>query len=206
MKIGYARVSTQDQNLNLQIDALEKVGCEKIYKEKASGSKANRKELVSLLEHLRPGDLLVIWKLDRLGRSLKHLVDLVALLMEKQVGLKSLNDPIDTSTSQGRLIFNIFASVAEFERDIIRERTLAGLAAARARGRIGGRPSSLSRNAQKTAMATEVLYQEREFTISEICEKLQISKPTLYNYLRYRNVEIGSVRNRKKFEYHSSKS
>ena len=108
-----------------------------------------------------------------------------------------INDPIDTSTSQGRLIFNIFASVAEFERDIIRERTLAGLAAARARGRIGGRPSGLSRDAQKTAMATEVLYKEREFTISEICEKLQISKPTLYNYLRYRNVGIGSVRNRK---------
>jgi len=192
MKIGYARVSTQDQNLNLQLDALKAEGCEKIFKEKASGSKAERKELSKLLEHVRKDDIVVIWKLDRLGRSLKNLVELVGNLIEKKVGLKSLNDPIDTSTSQGRLVFNIFASLAEFERDIISERTKAGLAAARARGRFGGRPPGLSQESETTAIAAESLYKSNELSVSEICDKLKISKPTLYKYLRIRNVKIGS--------------
>ena len=127
MKIGYARISTKDQNLEMQIDGLKKAGCEKIYKEVVSGAKADRPVFNNLLENLRPGDLLVIWKLDRLGRSLKHLVELMNELQEKEVDLQSLQDPIDTTTAQGRLSLNLFASLAEFERDLIRERTQAGL-------------------------------------------------------------------------------
>ena len=140
MKFGYARVSTRDQNLNLQIDDLLANGCEKIFQETVSGANVARPELNRLLEQVRSGDVIIIWKLDRLGRSLKHLVTLISELMERGVGLKSLNDPIDTTSSQGRLVFNIFASLAEFERDVIIERTQAGLKAARARGRKGGRP------------------------------------------------------------------
>lgn len=191
MKIGYARVSTHDQNFNLQLDALKQEGCDKIFKEKASGAKTERKELTKLLQHVRNGDVVVIWKLDRLGRSLRNLVELVSQLMDKGVGLKSLNDPIDTSTSQGRLIFNIFASLAEFERDVIRERTMAGLKAARARGRVGGRPPGISKDAEKTAIAAEVLYKEGNLEINEICNKLRITKPTLYKYLRLRKVPVG---------------
>lgn len=149
MKLGYARVSTSDQNLDLQLDQLRHAGCEQIFQEKISGAKSERPVLSSLLEQMRAGDVLVIWKLDRLGRSLRHLVDLVSTLMEKDVGLKSLKDPIDTTSSQGRLVFNIFASLAEFERDLIIERTQAGLNAARARGRKGGRPKGLSAAAKK---------------------------------------------------------
>jgi len=191
MKIGYARVSTSDQKFRLQVDALKEAGCEKIFKDKASGSKANRVELERMLEQLRPGDELVIWKLDRLGRSLQHLVSIVRDLMDRDVGLKSLNDPIDTTSSQGRFVFNLFASLAEFERDIIRERTMAGLKAARVRGKKGGRKPGLSDNAQKTAIAAEVLYKEKSLSIEEICNKLSISKPTLYKYLRFRKVKIG---------------
>ena len=144
MIIGYARVSTKEQIFDLQIDALKKVGCKKIYREVVSGAKAERQVLNELLENIRSGDILVIWKLDRLGRSLKHLVELVNGLSDKGIGLKSINDPIDTTTPQGRLVFNIFASLAEFERDLIRERTNAGLSAARSRGRTGGRPKGLT--------------------------------------------------------------
>ena len=138
MKIGYARVSTQDQNLDLQLDALKKADCEKVFTDKVSGAKKQRPGLDQMIRELRKGDVIVVWKLDRLGRSLKHLVELVEQLMEMGVGLQSLNDPIDTTTAQGKLIFNIFASLAEFERNIISERTKAGLEAARARGRLGG--------------------------------------------------------------------
>lgn len=191
MKIGYARVSTKDQNLSLQIDALKKEGCQLIFKEKVSGAKAERIELNKMIDQIRHGDIVIIWKLDRLGRSLRDLVELVGTLLDKGAGLKSLNDPIDTTTPQGRLIFNIFASLAEFERDIIRERTRAGLEAARVRGRKGGRPKGLSSEAQKTAMAAESLYKEGKLTVSEISKKLNISKSTLYSYLRYRNIKIG---------------
>ena len=136
MKAGYARVSTKDQTVDLQVDALKKAGCAKVYTEVMNGSRAERPILSKVLEHLRAGDVLVIWKLDRLGRSLKHLIEVVNELMTRKIGLKSLNDPIDTTTPQGRLIFNLFASLSEFERDVIRERTQAGLSAARARGRI----------------------------------------------------------------------
>jgi DNA invertase Pin-like site-specific DNA recombinase len=196
MKIGYARVSTQNQNFNLQIDALEKLGCDRIYKETVSGAKSKRPVLEELLQNLRPGDVLAIWKLDRLGRSLKHLVELVGELMDKGVGLQSINDPIDTTTSHGRLTFNMFASLAEFERDLIRERTQAGLQAARARGRLGGRPKGLSQKALSTAAATETLYREGKLSINEIARMLGISKSTLYSYLRHRGVEIGPYRSR----------
>ena len=126
MKIGYARVSTKDQTVAPQVDALKKAGCSKVYTEVMSGARSDRPILAKLLEHLRPGDILVIWKLDRLGRSLQHLVDLVNDLMARKVGLKSLNDPIDTTTSHGRLNLNLFASLAEFERHMIRQRTHAG--------------------------------------------------------------------------------
>lgn len=157
MKIGYARISTKEQNFDLQIDALKDEGCEEIYKDTASGSLAKRKGLEELMGRLRSGDVIVVWKLDRLGRSLKHLIELINELDKKGVGLKSLQDPIDTTTSQGRLITNVFASMAEFERDLISERTQAGLKAARARGRLGGRPKGLSSDAENTAIAAEAL-------------------------------------------------
>jgi DNA invertase Pin-like site-specific DNA recombinase len=190
MKIGYARVSTREQNLTMQVIALEKAGCEKIYEEVVSGAKAERPILENLIEQLRPGDILVIWKLDRLGRTLKNLVELVQKLIEKNIGLCSINDPVDTASSQGRLIFNIFASLAEFERDVIRERTQAGLHAARSRGRFGGRPRGLSKSAEATACAAETLYKEKKLSVLDICNKLSISKSTLYKYLRHRNVAI----------------
>lgn len=192
MRVGYARVSTKDQSLNLQVDALQKAGCDQVFREVASGAKTARPVLDDLLSRLRAGDVLVIWKLDRLGRSLKHLVTLATELMEREIGLISLNDPIDTTTAQGRLIFNIFASLAEFERDLIRERTQAGLEAARARGRKGGRPRGLSKEAKQKAMAAETLYREGELSVQAICDQLGISKPTLYAYLKYRDVKTGS--------------
>ncbi len=191
MKIGYARVSTRDQNLDLQVDALKRAGCERIYQDVASGSKTERPALDELLGQLRADDVLVIWKLDRMGRSLAHLVELVGDLVARKVGLLSLNDPLDTTSAQGRLVFNLFASLAEFERELIRERTQAGLSAARARGRVGGRPKGLSSQAQATAMAAETLYRERRLSVSAIAKKLHVSKSTLYSYLRHRGVEIG---------------
>jgi DNA invertase Pin-like site-specific DNA recombinase len=192
MKIGYARVSTREQNLDMQVMALEEAGCEKIYEEVVSGAKSDRPVLNTIINQLRDGDVLVVWKLDRLGRSLKHLVELVHTLIQKNIGIRSLNDPIDTTTSQGRFIFNIFASLAEFERDLIRERTQAGLSAARARGRLGGRPRGLPKQAETTACAAETLYREGKLSVIQIARKLSISKRTLYKYLRHRNVAISS--------------
>lgn len=190
MRVGYARVSTKDQSVAMQVDALKAAGCERIYEEVASGARTDRPVLEDLVAHLRAGDVLVIWKLDRLGRSLKHLVTLTNDLLERGVGLISLNDPVDTTTPQGRLVFNIFASLAEFERDLIRERTQSGLKAARTRGRVGGRPKGLSKQAKATAMAAETLYREGMLSTQEICEQLGISKPTLYAYLKHRGVEL----------------
>lgn len=198
MKLGYARVSTRDQNLNLQLDALQKAGCEKIYEETASGAKTDRPVLDDLIKHIREGDVLVIWKLDRLGRSLNNLVVIINQLLEKKVGLQSLSDPVDTTNTQGRLIFNIFASLAEFERDVIRERTQAGLSSARARGRFGGRPAGLSKQATSIACAAETLYLERKLSVRQIADQLGIGKNTLYNYLRHRNVPIGPYNHKNK--------
>src|SRR5688500_3459358 len=143
MKIGYARVSTQEQDLALQLDALTKEGCEKIFQEKASGAQRDRPELKEALAYMRKGDTLVVWKLDRLARSMKQLIETIESFQERGIGLKSLQDPIDTSSPSGKLVFHIFAALAEFERGVIRERTTAGLRAARERGLVGGRPPSL---------------------------------------------------------------
>ena len=194
MKIGYARVSTQEQELSLQLDALKAAGCEQIYQEKITGTKKVRPELNRMMTQFRKGDAVVIWKLDRLARSLKDLVSLVNEIQEKGAELQSLHDHIDTSTSHGKFTFHIFAALAEFERDIISERTKAGLAAARARGRQGGRPKGLSQKAQHTAIIAEQLYQEGDLTVKEICQQLSISKGTFYNYLHHRGVQTGSTR------------
>ena len=193
MKIGYARISTREQKLDMQIDALTKAGCEKLYTETVSGGK-ERPILNKMIEDLRPKDTIVIWKLDRLGRSLKHLVELVNELEKRDIGLLSLNDPVDTTTAQGRLNFNIFASHAEFEKDLIKERTNAGLTAARARGRIGGRPKGLSKENESTACAAETLYREGKLSVNQIAKQLGIVKATLYKYLRHRGVEINGYK------------
>jgi DNA invertase Pin-like site-specific DNA recombinase len=192
MKIGYARVSTKDQSLQMQVEALQKSGCDKIHEEIASGAKMARPVLDEMLRNLREGDTVVIWKLDRLGRNLAHLIKLTTQLNEKKVGLISLNDPIDTTTPQGRLIFSIFGSLAEFERELIIERTQAGLKSARARGRKGGRPKGMSQDAMHKATIAEALYTNGTISVKKIAEQLDISKTTLYLYLRSRNVMIGS--------------
>ena len=184
----HARVSTQDQDLALQLDALSKIGCEKIYQEKRTGSSTERPQLKKMLEQLRPDDIIVIWKLDRLARSLRDLVDLVTTIQQTGASLRSLNDQIDTTTSHGKFTFHLFAALAEFERDIIRKRTNAGLEAARARGRVGGRPKGLTRKAQHTAIIAEKLYREQKLSVKEICDQLSISRSTLYNYLRHQGV------------------
>ena len=194
MKLGYARVSTPDQSFALQLDALRQAGCIAVHQEVSSGARAARPVLDTLLTQLRSGDVLVVWKFDRLGRSLTHLVALVNVLMQKGVGLHSLHDPIDTTTPHGRLNLHLFAALAEFERDLIRERTHAGLAAARARGRKGGRPKGLSSQAQATACAAETLYREGTLSVQQIAHQLRISKRTLYTYLRHRRVPIGTYR------------
>jgi len=191
MKIGYARVSTREQLLSMQVEALKEAGCIQIHEEIASGAKTARPVLDEIMRNLREGDTLVIWKLDRLGRNLAHLIHLTTKLIEKKVGLISLHDPIDTTTAQGRLIFGIFASLAEFERELIRERTQAGLKSARARGRKGGRPKGMSKSAMEKATIAEALYKNGTIPVKKIAEQLDISKTTLYLYLRSRNVLIG---------------
>ncbi|MCB0651507.1 MAG: recombinase family protein [Saprospiraceae bacterium] len=183
MKIGYARVSTKDQNLSMQIDALKKEGCKIIFEEKVTGTKAGRQELRKMIDQLREDDTVIIWKLDRLGRSLRDLVNLVTEIQDKGAGLKSLNDSIDTTTPQGKLTFHLFAALSEFERDIISERTKAGLEAARARGRKGGRPKGLSKEARDKAIIAKTLYEQGEMSVSEICKYVGIARSTLYKYL-----------------------
>lgn len=198
MKVGYARVSTQDQKLELQTNELEKYGCEKIFKEK-KGAVKDRPELDKLVAHLRSGDVVVVWKLDRLGRSLRHLIDLVAQFREMEVDFVSLSDNIDTTTAQGRLIFNIFASFAEFERELISERTKAGLKAAREKGRVGGRKPGLTDEAKTKAWAAHQLYENGEMPISAILKQLSVSRATFYRYLEWakKNLEIRPKRKKR---------
>ena len=181
MLIGYARVSSDDQNLNLQKDALTR-GCERILEDRQSGAKADRPGLRDALDYARDGDTLTVWRLDRLSRSLKDLIDLVSQLEARGIGLKSLHESIDTTSSSGKLIFHVFGALAEFERNLIRERTRAGLAAARARGR----PKSL--DAAKRAIAVN-LYDEKKHSVKEICEVMGVSKPTLYKYIQAARTE-----------------
>src|SRR3982751_2598924 len=180
MLIGYARVSTFDQTLALQQDALTAAGCEQLYTDTISGSVTERPGLTQALSHLRPGDTLVVWRLDRLGRSLAHLIDTIRELEERGVGFRSLQEQIDTTTSGGKLVFHVFGALAEFERDLIRERTHAGLAAARARGRLFGRPKVLSPQEVKQL---RTLAKDDRNTVGEICHTLGISRATYYRYL-----------------------
>lgn len=183
MLIGYARVSTQDQTLDLQTDALKQAGCEKIFTDMTSGAKADRPGLQAAVDQLRAGDTLVVWRLDRLGRTLKHLIAAVTDLSDKGIGFKSLQENMDTTTSGGKLIFHIFGALAEFEREVIKERTVAGLQAARARGRRGGRPKIQTLDPKKIALARK-LYAERSMPVQEICDTLHIGKATLYRYVQ----------------------
>src|SRR4051812_27683061 len=180
MLIGYARVSTDDQNLDLQRDALQKAGCEQIYTDRVSGTKAERKGLTEALSHLRSGDTLVVWRLDRLGRSLRHLIDTVTDLQTREIGFQSITESINTTTSGGKLVFHIFGALAEFEREIIRERTNAGLQAARARGRNGGRPKKLT---DKQIQMLQHLAADKKHSVKEICQTLGIGRTAFYRYV-----------------------
>ncbi|MDT7858188.1 recombinase family protein [Rubrivirga sp. S365] len=180
MLVGYARVSTADQDPALQLDALRAAGCERVFEERASGARADRPVLAEAFGHLRAGDVLVVWRLDRLGRSLKDLIARVAELEGRGVGFRSLAESIDTTTAGGRLVLHVFGALAEFERELIRERTLAGLAAARARGRKGGRPSKMTRAKVRQAA---VLLADRETDVGAVCETLGVSKTTLYRHV-----------------------
>jgi DNA invertase Pin-like site-specific DNA recombinase len=180
MLIGYARVSTQDQNLDLQVEALKKIGCEKIFKEIVSGVKTDRESLNETFSYLRSGDSLVVWRLDRLGRTLKQLIELINSLKEKGIGFVSITEAIDTTTPTGQFFFHITAAFAELERDLIRERTKAGLASARARGRKGGRPKAIDSEAFQMAL---ILYNEKKTTVASISKQFNISKRTFYRYL-----------------------
>jgi DNA invertase Pin-like site-specific DNA recombinase len=180
MHVGYARVSTGEQNLDLQKDALTKAGCERIFTDELSGVKANRPGLTEALSFVRPGDTLVVWRLDRLGRSLKDLLEKVEDLGRRQIEFKSLHESIDTTTSAGKLQFHIFSALAEFERDLILERTQAGLRAARARGRVGGRRPRMNQEKVKIAIS---LMKDKTNKIKDICKTLGVSRTTLYRYV-----------------------
>ncbi|ONF49422.1 recombinase family protein [Methylobacterium radiotolerans] len=180
--VGYARVSTLDQNTTMQLDALKAAGCKRLFEETATGARVGHKrpELDAALQYLREGDTLVVWRLDRLARSLSQLVETVTMLRDRGIELRSLHENIDTSTSTGRLTFHLFASLAEFERDLIRDRTKAGLEAARARGRTGGRPKRLSPAEVDTARA--LLESDPPVSFSEVARRLKVRPSTLYNY------------------------
>lgn len=180
MLIGYARISTQDQSLDLQKDALLKVGCEETHSDVASGVGCLRQGLEEALKRLRRGDTLVVWRLDRLGRSLRHLLELVSDLEARGIGFRSLKESIDTTTPGGRLVFHVFGALSEFERELLRERTMAGLASAKSRGRSGGRPRAMDE--EKVRLA-RTLHNDKSITVGEICRSLGISKGTLYRNL-----------------------
>jgi len=189
--LGYARVSTLEQNAGLQADALTAAGCWRVFTDHVSGAKAERPELDRVLEQLRDGDTLVVWRLDRLGRSLRHLIDVVADLSARGVGFWSVTESIDTTTtSGGRLVFHVFGALAEFERDLIRERTLAGLQAARRRGRAGGRPALMTKDKTTTAQR---MYDQQELTVEQIARALGVSRSTIYRALN----RTGSIAGRR---------
>ena len=184
MYIGYARISTDEQKLDLQEDALRKVGCKQIYKDIASGAKTQRKGLDDALNYARPGDTFVVWKLDRLGRSLTHLIEIIRIIESRGIAFRSLQENIDTNTPGGKLIFHMFGALAEFERDLIRERTKAGLTAARARGRVGGRPKAMD---DKKIRQAKALMADPNNSIADICKSLNVKRSTLYKYVKSSN-------------------
>ncbi len=186
MLIGYARISTASQSLDLQIKALKEAGCDQIFSDIASGAKSTRPGLSDAQMVLRKGDVLVVWKLDRLGRSIPHLIESINDLNNKGIGFRSLQEAIDTQTSGGKLIFHIFSALAEFERDIIRERTNAGLEAARARGKKGGRPKLMEET--KSIRLLKQMHNDPSYSINDICKTFSISRSTFYRYL---NSELG---------------
>ena len=192
---GYARVSTLDQNLDSQKDELLKYGCSKIFFEKASGKNVERTELKKLIEGLRENDVVVVYKLDRLARSLKDLIELVSELALRKVEFVSLSDGINTGSAVGKLMFHLVGAFAEFERNIISERTKLGLESARARGRTGGKPKGISAAAQKKAIRAKVLYDEQKLSIDEILKVLEIaSKTTLYKYIKFENDRLEQLK------------
>jgi DNA invertase Pin-like site-specific DNA recombinase len=180
MLVGYARVSTLDQKPELQLDALKAAGCERTFEERASGAQRNRPQLMAALDYLREGDTLAVWRFDRLARSTGQLITTMEMLEKRGIGLRSLTENIDTTTAGGKLIFHVFAALAEFERHIIQERTAAGLAAARARGKLGGRPKALS---DKDIAAAKALLKDESITVSEVAKRLDVSLSTLYKHL-----------------------
>lgn len=184
MLIGYARVSTVDQTLALQQDALTNAGCEKIFTDTISGSLVERPGLAEAINFARSGDTIAVWRLDRLGRNLRHLIDTVNTLKERGIQFRSLQEQIDTSTSGGKLVFHLFGMLAEFERDLIRERTQAGLAAARARGRVGGRPRVAAFNSPQKVQMARALYQDKRNSVADICRTLRISRTTFYRRMK----------------------
>jgi DNA invertase Pin-like site-specific DNA recombinase len=181
MKIGYIRISTESQKLDLQKDAMDKEQCDSVFEDTMSGSKKSRPGLEKAIGYLRKGDTLVVWKLDRLGRSLKQLIDIINSLKERGIYFKSIQENIDTSSSGGKLIFHVFGALAEFERDLIRERTKAGLKAARERGRLGGRPKIMDE--KKISMAKK-LHEDSSNSINDICKTLSVSRATFYRYMK----------------------
>src|SRR6266508_1390679 len=183
MRVGYARVSTHEQTLDLQHDALKNAGCEKIFSDMIGGAKVDRDGLADALKFMRAGDTLVVWKLDRLGRSLRHLIDTVTQLQEEGKEFQSITERIDTTTPGGKLIFHIFGALAEFERDLIRERTQAGLAAARARGRLGGRPHAKGLADPKQLALAKRLYAAKETPVADLCRMFKVSRATFYRYV-----------------------
>jgi DNA invertase Pin-like site-specific DNA recombinase len=187
--LGYARVSITDQHPDLQVDALTQAGCYRVFTDRASGARADRSQLTAVLDQLRPGDTLVVWKLDRLGRALRHLVDTVTGLAARGVGFRSLQEQVDTTTPGGKLVFHAFAALAEFERDLVRERTIAGLAAARAHGHTGGRPTVMT--PAKLAIARQQ-YASGEQTVAAIAATLGVSRASIYRHLGPAGAEHGT--------------
>lgn len=191
MIFGYVRVSKNEQNQDLQFDALRKAGCEKIYHEKVPGASKERPEYAKMVSELRKGDVIVVWRIDRLGRATYELIKLMVEWKEMGVDFRSISEGIDTSTKMGRLWYMLSSVFAENEREILMERTLAGMEAARARGRVGGRPKGLTKKSKEMASLAATLYQSKKYTTQQICQQLQIgSKTTLYNYLRHEGIEI----------------
>lgn len=197
MVIGYIRVSKTEQNQDLQFDSLEKAGCEKIYHEKLSGASTQSPEYIRMISELRKGDVIVVWRIDRLGRTTCELIKLMVEWMEMGVDFRSISEGIDTSTKMGRLWYMLSSVFAENEREILMERTLPRMEA-RARGRVGGRPKGLTKKSKELARLAATLYQSKKYTTMQICNQLEIgSKATLYNYLRHEGIEIeGWIRNK----------
>ncbi len=192
--IGYARVSTTQQDPRLQLDALNAAGCIRVFTDFASGGRDDRPELARALDYLQPGNVLVVWRLDRLGRSVRHLIDLTAQLQNRAVGLRSLQEAIDTTTAGGRMVFHVLAALAELERELIRERTLAGLAAAQRRGRRGGRPPRMT--PAKLRLARRMRADDPPASYAEIARELQLSKTTIARHLSDGRAGTEKERNR----------